>query len=111
MIFYKFPYIIQTVQNTSIIGEGVLDMKNKKFCENLEVAIYSIMELLGDENVKFKQNGSKLTIQLPEKKTNHIKGAIGEIVSASFGCKKASKFCKMNYHESKLFLQFKRRSA
>jgi hypothetical protein len=86
-------------------------MKTKKFYENLEVAMYSIMELLGDEDVKFKQKGAKLTIKLPEKKINPIKGAIGEIVSASFGCKKASKFCKMNYHESKLFLQFKQRSA
>ena len=86
-------------------------MKNKKFYEKLEVAMYSIMELLGDEDVKFKQKGAKLTINLPKKKNDHIQGAINEIVSSSFGGKKASKICKINYHEEKLFLQFKRRSA
>ena len=86
-------------------------MKTKKFYENLEVAMYSIMELLGDEDVKFKQKGAKLMINLPKKDDGHIKGAIDNIVSASFGGKKASKICKINYHEEKLFLQFKRRSA
>lgn len=84
-------------------------MKSKKFYENLEVAMYSIMELLGDEKVKFKQKGARLTIELPQK-NDHIKGAISDIVSNSFGGK-ASKFCKLNYHKEKLFLQFKRRSA
>lgn len=85
-------------------------MKYCKFRENVEVAMYSIMEYLGDENVKFTQKGACITIKLG-KKNDHVKGAIDNIVTHSFGCKKASKYCKMNYHESKLFLQFKQRSA
>ena len=83
-------------------------MTYKKFCKTLAATINEIEFILGDSDFKYKQVGPSFSIKIPSAKVDKLKDDIKSIVSSNFDGK-SSKFCKFNYHDSKLFVQFKRR--
>lgn len=81
-------------------------MTYKKFCKTLFTTVDEIQEILGD--FKYKQIGPSFSIKIPSSKVDYLKSEIKSIVSNNFKGN-PSKFCKFNYHDSKLFVRFKRR--
>lgn len=85
-------------------------MSYKKFCKILVSTIDDIINALGDMDLNFSQVGPALVIDVKNDKVDDVKKQIKSIVATNFEAK-SSKFCKFNYHDSKLFMQFKRRTV
>jgi hypothetical protein len=83
-------------------------MKKKIFATNITVALHLLSNYLGNNGLKFNQFGTMMVIDSTNTTTiKTIKNAIKRIICEVFNCNKASRYCKINILENKIYVRFK----
>jgi hypothetical protein len=83
-------------------------MKEKKFYLKLGQAFEAIDGYLRSRESEYVTHGPSFAINVKDDDVDTLKNDIDGIIKDSFNCK-VSKYRKYNYHQQKLYLQFKRR--
>jgi hypothetical protein len=81
-------------------------MKEKSFYSKLGQAFDRICDYLGSREAEYVTAGPSFAIRVRNDEMESVKDGIDGIIKDTFG--KVSKHRKYNYHQQKLYLQFKR---
>ena len=81
-------------------------MREKTFYLKLGQAFETISKYLSNREAEYVTLGPSFAISTKEDEVDSIKDNIDSIIRGAFNGK-ASKFRKYNYHQQKLYLQFK----
>jgi hypothetical protein len=84
-------------------------IKRWKFINAVDVAKESIMEHLSDSiGCEYKSpSWSTLLVDVSNCTVKSVKKIIKDVVCSVFECDKASKYCRINIIDNKLYLRFK----
>ena len=87
---------------------NILKPKKTNFKTKLGIILQTIFNRLECIDCDCKIVGSTITIANYHKNDNVIINIIDGTVKEIFECKKAKKYCKINYFNDKMYLRFKK---
>ena len=80
----------------------------KKYNKTLKAVIDQIVLFLEQANITFKKIKNSFKINTEDIKCEDCKKKVDEIIIHYFGDKDVTRVRKYNYHENKLYIQFKK---
>lgn len=86
-----------------------LKPKKTDFKTKIGISLQKIFDKLSNLNCNCSISGSTMVISDFDVEDNNIINTIEETVTDVFECKKAKKYCKLNFFENRLYVRFKNR--
>lgn len=82
--------------------------KKHKFDACVDTAMIRIISHLKDENFKVKSpSWSTIIVDVTKENIKSVKALIKNIICSIFNCDKATKYCRINILEDRMYVRFK----